>query len=408
MSHTFYDTRGSLSSIKEIPFEVKEILDSRSYPNVLRGLHLSPYPKRVIVQKGEIFDFLVNPETKEVKQMILTKGDSIDIPAGWAHGFYAYEYSELVYLLGGTFSADTDRTIFWKDPSFPFDFPFREDNLILSPKDQNAPYAISYDFFVLGARGYLGQETVKILQQQGYSVFECNERLDSMGAIEEQLVKSRAKYCICAAGISGKPTIDWCETHEEETYRINFLGMIDIMRLTQKHNIHCILYGSGQVFTGTKQSYSEDDRAELTTKVYCKWRTELEKQIPFYKNVLYLRIIYPCTLDGNAKCFLSKMVARAKTVHPVDVCLTIVPSLFPYLSSLAMQSVTGILNFVNKGTISLPKLLDLYAELKAPLEFTVNKEGEVRGNYCLSTTKLGSTIQDLDTVEVALRKHWNL
>ena len=43
----FKDNRGSLTSLKDLPFEVKEILDSRSYSNVIRGLHLSPYPKRV-------------------------------------------------------------------------------------------------------------------------------------------------------------------------------------------------------------------------------------------------------------------------------------------------------------------------------------------------------------------------
>ena len=388
MSKYFQDQRGSLTSIKEIPFEVKEILDSRSYPGVLRGLHLSPYPKRVIVQKGKIFDFVIHPETLEKKTYTVSAGECVDVPAGWGHGFYTYEYTEVLYLLGGTFSPEQDKTMYWNEPTFQFDFPFSTNNLILSEKDRDAFYAKSYDFYILGARGYLGSEAVKILKGQGYTVFESNERLEKIETIREQIVKSRAKYVVCAAGISGKPTIEWSETHEEETYKANFLGVLDLMRLTSSLNIHCTIFGSGQVFTGAKTEYTEEDKADQTNKVYTKWRTELEKQIPFYKNVLYLRIIYPCTLDGNPKCFLSKMVARAKTVHPVEVCLTIVPSLFPTLSDLAVKNRSGILNFVNWGTISLPKLLDIYSKIKTPVEYTVNTEGEIRGNYKLSAKKL--------------------
>jgi dTDP-4-dehydrorhamnose 3,5-epimerase-like enzyme/dTDP-4-dehydrorhamnose reductase len=402
MSTYFQDHRGSISSIKEIPFEVKEILDSRSYPGVLRGLHLSPYPKRVIVQKGKIFDFFINPETLEKKTFTLTVGQYVDIPAGWAHGFYTYEYTEIVYLLGGKFSPDQDKTIYWNEPTFGFDYPFPTGNLMISEKDKTSFYAKPYDFFVLGARGFLGSEAIKHLKKQGYAVFESNERLEDMEQIQEQIVKSRAKYVICAAGISGKPTIEWSETNEDETYRTNFLGVLDVMRLTSKLNVHCTIFGSGQVFTGTKTEYTEDDKADQKNKVYTKWRTELEKQIPFYKNVLYLRIIYPCTLDGNAKCFLSKMVSRAKTVHPVEVCLTVVPSLFPTLSELSVKGVTGILNFVNRGTISLPKLLEIYGEKKAPVEYTVNTEGEIRGNYGLSAEKLYSHTSVSSSVESAV------
>lgn len=405
MSIQYKDNRGSLSSIKNIPFEVKEILDSRSYPNVLRGLHMSPYPKRVIVQKGEIYDFIVNPVTLEKKEMTLTSGQYIDVPAGWAHGFYTFEYSELLYLLGDKFSAEKDKTIYWNDPSFSFSFPFSEESLIVSGKDKDAFYAKKYDFYVLGARGFLGFETVNILKSQGYTVFESNTRLENIKQIEEEIVKSRAKYVICAAGIAGKPTIEWCETHEEETYATNFLGMLDIMRITKKLNLHCTIFGSGQVFLGNKQIYSEEDKAELTTKVYSKWRTELEKHIPLYSNVLYLRIIYPCSLDGNPKCFLSKMVSRAKTVHPIKVCLTIVPSLFPKLSHLAETSVTGILNFVNKGSISLPDLLSIYNRKKHPIEYTVSTEGEVRGNYTFTTHRLQANVDTLETVEEAIEKY---
>lgn len=393
----FKDNRGSLTSLKDLPFEVKEILDSRSYPNVIRGLHLSPYPKRVYVSKGRIYDFITNPQTGEKKECILQKGDYIDVPAGWAHGFYSYEESELVYLLGGSFDPMLDRTIYWNDPTLGFALDFPQTALILSLKDADAVYAHNYEYYVLGARGFLGSYLVKTLKKQGFSVFESNERIENMAKIREQIIKSGAAYIIFAGGISGKPTIDWCETHEEETYKTNYLGVLNLMELTKSLGLHTTIFGSAQVFQGTKTLYTEEDPADLTTKVYPKWRTRLEEALPLYPHVLYLRIIYPVSLDENPKCFLNKMAQRASSVHNVRVCLTILPNLFPKISELCKKDVRGILNFINKGAISLPDLLGFY---KNPIKIGIADSTGARGAYELSAEKLASYVEVDDVLSV--------
>ena len=405
MFHSFEDNRGSITSYKDIPFEVKEILDSRSYPNVLRGMHKSPYPKRIFVRKGKIYDFFYNAETGEKTEIVLSQGEYVDIPANFAHGFYTYEYSEILYLLGGKFDPTKDQNIYWKDPTFPLERNFPQVNLVISLKDSNANYYEKYDYYVLGAKGFLGSYTVKALRSLGYKVFESNERLQNLAQIREEITKSQAKHVICAAGISGKPTIDWCEDHEEETYKTNYVGVQELMGLTKHLGVHCVIYGSAQVFQGTKEVYTEQDPADLTRKVYAKWRTELEKILPFYENVLYLRILYPVSLDGHPKCFLQKMLGRAKSVHPVAVNLTILPSLIPRLAELCQKGTTGILNFVNPGQITLPRLLELWSEFREPLEVSVNREGEIRGNYRLSTERLESLLKEpLETAEDSIRR----
>lgn len=404
MSSSFIDNRGKLFSIKEIPFDVKEILVSTNHKNVLRGLHLSPYPKRVFVREGKIYDMWIHPETGDSKEMILEKGDYIDIPAGCAHGFYCYEESEIIYLLGGKFDASKDKTFFWNDPTLLLKRMFPKTDFIISEKDKAAPYMNSYEYYVLGARGFLGKHAVNALREQGHTVFESNERLQNIHEIEQQILKSGAKYVICAAGISGKPTIEWCESHEQETYDTNYIGMIDIMRLTKRLEKHLIIFGSGGVFTGKKESYSEVDFPDSTTMVYPKWRAELEKTLCFYPNILYLRIIYPCTLDGDSKCFLTKMLGRTANVHDIPVSLTIVPSLFPLIPHLCEKNITGILNFVNRGTLRLPEILEIYSDTIKEITFKINTEGNARGNYRLDTTKLESHVEVEDT-KVAFVKY---
>ncbi len=390
----FTDHRGSLTSIKDIPFEVKEILVSKNEKNVLRGLHLSPYRKRVFVIKGTIYDFYIDPETGNKKEITLSAGDFVDIPKGWAHGFYSVDKSEIIYLLENKFDRSLDKNIFWNDPELILERKFPQNNLIISEKDSLAFYSIKYDFIVLGAKGFLGSNCVRILREQGYTVFECNARLDNIVQIRQDIVKSRATKLICAAGISGRPTVEWCETHEKETIKINYIDVIGLFTLTEELGIHCTYFGSGLVYNADKNKYTEEDTPNLTSRVYCRWRCELEKMVLFYKNVLYLRIIYPITGDGHPKCFLTKMSQRSSIVD-TTVSLTIVPSLFPKVSELCNKSITGIYNFVNKGVIEQPMLVEKYTKNN----FTL---GTSSPGYELSTNKLECVI-DVDFIDDALK-----
>jgi 3,5-epimerase/4-reductase len=398
----YEDNRGSLTSIKDIPFEVKEILISKNHKNVLRGLHQSPYSKRIYVLKGRIYDFIVNLDTLEKKEIILNVGDYIDVPRMWAHGFYSEEKSEIMYLLEEKFDSKYDKNIYWNDPVLKFQYNFSKSTLILSDKDANSYYAKKYDYYVLGAKGYLGSACVNILKNQGFTVFESTERLSNSSIIEEQIIKSQSKYVICAAGISGKPTVEWCETNEEETFKTNYIGLIDLIKLCERLNTHCTIFGSGLVYSGIKNLYTEEDKPDLVSRVYSKWRVEFEKIIPFYKNVLYLRILYPITFDNHEKCFLTKMLQRTGSVNNSEVSITIVPDMFPLISNLCEKNITGVYNFVNKGSITLPELLSIYSEKKNRLDIHIN-DSEKKG-YKLSTEKL-ENIMHINTLQTTLNSY---
>lgn len=139
MNSVFKDARGVITSVKEIPFEISEIVISKSHAHVLRGLHISPYTKRVMVVVGKIYDFFINLETKECTEVVLGENEYVDVPANHAHAFYVFEETEVLYLLGGKFDANVERRIFWNDPAFSFKLDFPHDNLIMSDNDLDAP-----------------------------------------------------------------------------------------------------------------------------------------------------------------------------------------------------------------------------------------------------------------------------
>jgi dTDP-4-dehydrorhamnose 3,5-epimerase-like enzyme len=375
----FSDNRGVLHALKNLPFYPKEILVSESSKNVLRGLHMSPYAKFIYVIQGEIHDFYCLDGN--VIETHMHVGDSLYIPAHAAHGFFSVQHTTLLYLLEDEFNHLKDRNIYWKTPEFAVP---NFNNIIISEKDQSAKYYETYDYIVLGASGFLGKECVKYLRQAGKKVLESKARLENASQILEEIEKSGAQHVICAAGISGRPTIDWCETHEHETYKTNYLDVLNLMEVCS--NVHLTIFGSGAVYSGKKSRYTEDDQPDFDAKVYTKYRIMLEKNLK--PNVLYLRIMYPCTFDGNPKCFYQKMLERKGNVHDASVSITSVPHLFPLLPLLSGS--TGIFNFVLDGAISLKKLVG---------DTSTSSHGEVRGNYELGVDKLSRYVS-VPSIEV--------
>lgn len=234
-------------------------------------------------------------------------------------------------------------------------------------------------YCVLGSRGFLGQECVKYLKIAKRSVYESVCRLEDA---EQDIIKSGAKFVICAAGISGRPTIDWCDAHEEETKKTNYDDMLTLIEICRGLKVHLTIFGSGGVYSGKKSVYTEDDPPDFDQKVYFKYRIMLEQKLE--PHVLYLRIMYPCTFDGNPKCFYQKIWSRRNNLHDVSVSITSTRDLFPLIPELVENNNTGIYNFVNRGTISLKDMV------KAE---TCTRSDDQRGSYELSTDKLEKIVK---------------
>jgi dTDP-4-dehydrorhamnose 3,5-epimerase len=125
---------------------------STSSLGVLRGLHYHRRQlDRWIVADGRAFVALVDvrpvvagsgPALVETRE--LSADDTVEIPAGVAHGFLALEPLELIYLVTGEFD-DTDELGFaWDDPAVAVPWPMPipglpEGRPILSERDRANP-----------------------------------------------------------------------------------------------------------------------------------------------------------------------------------------------------------------------------------------------------------------------------
>ena len=377
---SFKDHRGEiLFNVDEAPFEIKQCFSTLNEKYVLRGLHCSPYPKFITVNSGKIFDVVVKPDgTYDAYN--LTKGDSLLIESNCAHGYFCYEQSEILYFLGGTFDTSSEKNYIWNDPFLNIQWPHEVKNAIVSMKDMNNQTFITVDTVVLGHTGYIGKNILKHIPNS----IGLDTRLENISDLKKHFNILRPKNVICAAGVSGKPTIDWCESHKYETIFTNVTCQLNLIQLCKDMGIHLTIIGSGAVYDGNKL-FTELDEPNFKGSFYSKARCILEEIIrcTYINDVLYLRMLYPITCDGDSKCFIEKLKMRTSNIHDTQITVTILPLLLPKLQRILDQKVTGILNFVNNGITTPSELLKMLN-----IEHKMSCEKTNRSLCCLDCSKL--------------------
>lgn len=124
------DSRGSFTKVFSdlnydgIEIHFKESYFSKNKPGVWRGLHFQTPPmdhwKLVTVIQGKIKDYVVdirkNSHTYGQKLAFdLESGkDSLLIPPGYAHGFFSYDDSIVLYNVSTSYSPENDKGLSFK------------------------------------------------------------------------------------------------------------------------------------------------------------------------------------------------------------------------------------------------------------------------------------------------------
>ena len=368
----FSDKRGSIINIKN-DLKYYQTFISKNKKNVLRGIHVSPYDKYLTILSGKIIDYVIYFDNDEINydKFILDSNlnNSLFIPKNCGHLFITLEEdTNLLYQLCGFYNEHTDININYKDPFINLDI-IDNNSYIISEKDTNSNFLKSIDYVLLGSTGFLGNEFKKILIEQNKNYISIDTKLENYKEIKYKLVLFKPKYLICAAGISGRPTIAWCEDNKEETFKTNVIDILNLCEITKNLDIKLVIFGSGSIYNGmnndNKQEYEKYTENSVKNKnnniFYLKCRNTLEDYINLYKNVLYLRIQYPICNNNNKKCFIQKMLNRLDTVDDIYINITYVSNLFPLISKILENNLHyGILNFVNPEPIKIEEILKSY------------------------------------------------
>jgi len=274
-----------------------------------------------------------------------------------------------------------------------------------------------------GITGWIGQMAAELIRNDpSMELIVSKNRMENRSAIDAELDEVKPTHVLLAAGITGRPNIDWCETNKPETIRTNVIGMLNVADLTNQKDIHCTVYATGCIFEyddkhplGSGIGFKETDKPNFDSSFYSETKGYMEALLKCYSNVLILRVRMPISDDLIHRNFVTKIVKYDRVVN-IPNSMTVLTEMIPASLAMAKASLSGVYNFTNPGVISHAQVLDLYKkyidEEYTYTVFTLEEQAKVivagRSNNELDTTKLMNALEELgikiNPIDVAVDK----
>ncbi len=266
---------------------------------------------------------------------------------------------------------------------------------------------------LFGSTGYLGQQFLTLYPDALTPRIDIADRT----AVAALLEAEKPDIVINCAGKTGRPNVDWCETHREETLRANVTGSLILLEECMPRNIYLVHMSSGCIYashplsTGSgDKGFVEEDPPNFFGSFYSRtkaWSDQIMRDFP----VLNLRLRMPFDGSRSERNLIMKLVKYEKVLDEEN-SLTYLPDFLTAAKILIGKRKTGTYNIVNEGSISPYRIMEFYKEIVDPQhtfeKLAVENLGTVvkagRSNCLLSTEKLNGEGIRLRSVEVAVRE----
>ncbi|CAN7098280.1 unnamed protein product [Brassica rapa subsp. narinosa] len=277
----------------------------------------------------------------------------------------------------------------------------------------------SLNFLIYGRTGWIGGILGKLCEAQGISYTYGSGRLEDRRSLVADLDSVKPSHVFNAAGVTGRPNVDWCESHKVETIRTNVVGTLTLADVCRERGLVLINYATGCIFEydsghplGSGLGFKEEDTPNFTGSFYSKTKAMVEELLKNYENVCTLRVRMPISSDlSNPRNFITK-ITRYEKVVDIPNSMTILDELLPISLEMAKRNLTGIWNFTNPGVVSHNEILEMYREFVDPSftwkNFTLEEQAKVivapRSNNELDATKLKTEFPEMLSIKEALVK----
>lgn len=261
---------------------------------------------------------------------------------------------------------------------------------------------------VFGA-GFLGQRLARELPGATLSDVDITDR----DAVAAAIHNARADVVINAAGKTGRPNVDWCETHREATWRSNVLGAMVLAEACERAGAYMLHIGSGCVFYGPSPApggWREVDAANPIS-YYSRSKYAADLLLAPRPHVAVVRIRMPVDAAAHPRNLITKLAGYAQVID-VENSVTVVDDLVAVIDHLAVRRASGVFHATNPGTMRHRDLLALYRELVDPThrcELIAEEELVARGlaaaprsNCVLASQRLAELGITMRPIEVAL------
>lgn len=274
-------------------------------------------------------------------------------------------------------------------------------------------------FLLYGKSGWIGGLLGKICDKQGIPYEYGKGRLEDRASLVADIQNIKPTHVFNAAGVTGRPNVDWCESHKTETIRTNVAGTLTLADVTREHGLIMINFATGCIFEydaahpeGSGIGFKEEDTPNFIGSFYSKTKAMVEELLKDYDNVCTLRVRMPISSDLSIpRNFITK-ISRYNKVVNIPNSMTVLDELLPISVEMAKRNLTGIWNFTNPGVVSHNEILEMYKTYIDPTfkyaNFTLEEQAKVivapRSNNELDASKLKKEFPEMLSIKDSLIK----
>ncbi|MBI5391911.1 sugar nucleotide-binding protein [Candidatus Woesearchaeota archaeon] len=216
---------------------------------------------------------------------------------------------------------------------------------------------------ILG-NGYIGKRCAEAWKEKAIlAPKKIASAADALALLEEY----KPDAVLNAAGVKGKPNVDWCETHQPETLFGNVAVPLFLAFACHQKNTYLLHIGSGCVFYGDSPDplgWKEDDFANPSA-VYSQSKYAADLLLKNFPNVGIARIRMPMDFIPSPGNIIDKLASYSQVID-VENSITVVEDMVEVFYTLLEKKASGIFHVVNPGTIKHREILAYYKKYVDP------------------------------------------
>ncbi|XP_051134920.1 trifunctional UDP-glucose 4,6-dehydratase/UDP-4-keto-6-deoxy-D-glucose 3,5-epimerase/UDP-4-keto-L-rhamnose-reductase RHM3-like [Andrographis paniculata] len=295
-----------------------------------------------------------------------------------------------------------------------------QNKMLVPPPKSPSSQKSSIKFLIYGKTGWIGGLLGKLCEKQGIPYEYGKGRLEFRTQLSADILAVKPTHVFNAAGLTGRPNVDWCESHKMETIRTNVVGTLTLADVCKEHGLLLMNYATGCIFEydashtqGSGIGFKEEDKPNFIGSFYSKTKAMVEELLKEFDNVCTLRIRMPISSDlNNPRNFITK-ISRYNKVVNIPNSMTVLDELLPISVEMAKRNLRGIWNFTNPGVVSHNEILEMYKKYMDPgfkwTNFSLEEQAKVivapRSNNELNATKLKKEFPELLSIKESLIKY---
>jgi len=242
------------------------------------------------------------------------------------------------------------------------------------------------------------------------------DRISSKEDVLAMLEKEQPDAVLNAAGVRGKPNVDWCEDHQLETILGNTKLPIMIAEACQEKQVYLLHIGSGCIFYGDSphadKKWREYDMGNPTEVTYSRTKWAADLVLSTLPHVGIARIRMPIDYIPSKQNMIDKLATFPKVID-VENSVTVVDDMVNVFHELLEKKAEGIFHVTNPGMLRHREIIALYEELVDPahknewitnddlVEQGLAKKG--RSNNFLASERLADVGIVMRDVHIAMR-----